>query len=90
MHCANRFTTPPQDEIAVPKQWTNLQKTFDLDLVVCISSALRRGIVDAKEAARYELDGHNLADGFSIGGLGQWVDACQNADRVIRFGGNAQ
>ncbi len=90
VHCANRFTRPPQDEIAVPKQWTNLQKTFDLDLVVCISSALRRGIVDAKEAARYELDGHNLADGFSIGGLGQWVDACQNADRVIRFGGNAQ
>ena len=90
VHCANRFITPPQDEIAVPKQWTSLQQNFDLDLVVCISSALRRGIVDAKEASRYDLDGHNLAEGFSIGGLGQWVDACLNADRVIRFGGNAQ
>ncbi len=89
VHCANRFITPPQDEVAVPIQWTSLQERYELDLVVCISSALRRGIVDDKEAARYELDGHNLAKGFTIGGLGQWVDACIHADRIIRFGGIA-
>ncbi|MBQ0760434.1 MAG: sulfurtransferase complex subunit TusD [Gammaproteobacteria bacterium] len=86
VHCANSFITPPQDEHAIPKQWQALQQDYDLDLVVCVSSALRRGIIDQKEAQRYEIDGHNMATGFSIGGLGQWVDACINADRVIRFG----
>ncbi|MEX1670816.1 sulfurtransferase complex subunit TusD [Zhongshania guokunii] len=90
VHCANRFITPPQDEISVPKQWQALQQEFAIDLVVCVSSALRRGIVDAKEAERYELGGHNMADGFTIGGLGQWVDACIQADRVVRFGSNTQ
>ena len=86
VHCANSFITPPQDEQAIPRQWQALQKEHDLDLVICVSSALRRGVIDQKEAHRYDVTGHNMAEGFNIGGLGQWVDACINADRVIRFG----
>jgi tRNA 2-thiouridine synthesizing protein D len=86
VHCGNRFITPPQDEIAIPLQWQTLQQEHELDLLVCVSSALRRGVIDAKEAERYDINGHNLAKGFAIGGLGQWVDACINADRIVRFG----
>ncbi|WP_295877597.1 sulfurtransferase complex subunit TusD [uncultured Zhongshania sp.] len=86
VHCANSYITPPQDEKALPDQWQQLQREHELDLVVCVSSALKRGIIDEKEAQRYEIGGHNMAEGFSIGGLGQWVDACINADRIIRFG----
>ncbi|CAA0089422.1 Putative sulfurtransferase DsrE [Zhongshania aliphaticivorans] len=86
VHCANRLITPPQDETSISKQWLTLQGSHNLDMVVCVSSALRRGIIDQKEAERYNLDSHNMSQGFSIGGLGQWVDACINADRIIRFG----
>jgi tRNA 2-thiouridine synthesizing protein D len=86
VHCANNFITPPQDEKSIPTQWQALQQEHELDLVVCVSSALRRGVIDQKEAERYDVSGHNMASGFNIGGLGQWVDACMHADRVIRFG----
>lgn len=86
VHCANSFITPPQDEKSIPSQWQVLQQEHDLDLVICVSSALRRGVIDQKEAQRYEVSGHNMAGGFNIGGLGQWVDACIQADRVVRFG----
>lgn len=86
VHCANSFITPPQDELSIPAQWQSLQKEHELDLVVCVSSALRRGVVDEKEAQRYEIPGQNMAAGFNIGGLGQWVDACISADRIVRFG----
>tara|TARA_R110001592_G_scaffold217488_15_gene471304 strand:+ start:4336 stop:4734 length:399 start_codon:yes stop_codon:yes gene_type:complete len=86
VHCANSFITPPQDEKSIPSQWQAFQREHELDLVVCVSSALRRGVIDQKEAERYDIGGHNMANGFNIGGLGQWVDACIQADRVIRFG----
>lgn len=87
VHAANTLLTPPQDEESICKRWQQLQSDHQLDLCVCISSALRRGIINEQEAQRYELPAHNLAPGFSIGGLGQWVDACLNSDRTLRFGG---
>lgn len=86
VHHANKLTTPSQDETAAAKAWQGLGAAHNVELVVCISSALRRGVVDHDEAERYELDCHNLQDGFEIGGLGLWVEACLQADRCLRFG----
>ncbi|MND01677.1 Sulfurtransferase TusD [compost metagenome] len=56
-----------------------------IDAVVCVASALKRGILDEKEALRYDAAGSSLAPGFVISGLGQLVDATLKADRVINF-----
>lgn len=85
VHNASALCTPPQDEFNLPQAWQRLIAANGVDAVVCIASALKRGIVDAQEAARYELPASNLLPGFVLGGLGQLVDAHCNADRLLNF-----
>ncbi len=86
VHTASSLIAPPQDETPVSTQWQALAGEHDVELIACIASCLRRGILDETEAARYEKTGSNVAPGFTISGLGQLVDATINADRVVTFG----
>ena len=81
-----RLTTPPQDERNVVKRWSELAAEHDLDLVVCVAAAQRRGIVDADEMKRNGKDADNIAPGFRISGLGQLVEAGIQGDRLMVFG----
>ena len=81
-----RMTTPPQDDRNVVNRWSELAKEHDLDLVVCVAAAQRRGIVDADEAKRNGKDGDNIAEGFRISGLGQLIEAGIQSDRLMEFG----
>lgn len=81
-----RLTVPPQDDRNIQKNWTELAEQHDLDLVVCIAAAQRRGILDENEAKRQGKDADNLAPGFRISGLGQLVEAGIVADRLVVFG----
>lgn len=83
---ANSLTVSPQDERNLTDDWAAFVQKYQLDAVICVASALRRGVINAGEAARYEKPACNLADGFDISGLGQWVDACIHSDRVVSFG----
>jgi len=80
------LTTPPQDDRNVVKRWSELAEEHDLDLVVCVAAAQRRGIVDADEQKRHGKEGNNIAPGFRISGLGQLVEAGIQADRLVVFG----
>ncbi|WP_424948458.1 sulfurtransferase complex subunit TusD [Candidatus Spongiihabitans sp.] len=81
-----RLTAPPQDDRDIVTRWSALAKEHDLDLVVCVAAAQRRGIVDANEQKRHGKDANNIADGFRISGLGQLVEAGIRADRLVAFG----
>ena len=82
----NRLTITPQDEINLPSKWHQLIESYELDSVACVSSAIKRGILNPQEAERYELDAHSLYESSEIAGLGQLVDAAMNADRLVQFG----
>ena len=86
VYCANELVTPAQDEENLPENWASLAAEHNVDLVVCIASALKRGVIDKAEALRYEKPASNLSENFSISGLGQLVDASIVSDRVITFG----
>jgi tRNA 2-thiouridine synthesizing protein D len=81
-----RLTTPPQDDRDIVKRWSELAEAHDLDLVVCIAAAQRRGIVDEDEQKRHGKDANNIAKGFRISGLGQLIEAGIQSDRVVVFG----
>jgi len=81
-----RYAVPPQDDRNITEQWTAMAKEYDLDLVICIAAAQRRGILDENEAKRQGKDGHNMADGFRISGLGQLIEAGIQSDRLVIFG----
>jgi tRNA 2-thiouridine synthesizing protein D len=82
---ASANIVPPQDELHLPRAWQTLVQQHGIDAVVCVASALKRGVVGAAEAQRYELPAGSLLPGFVIGGLGQLVDASVKADRVLTF-----
>ncbi len=82
----NRFVINAQDEINLPQRWQQLIANYELDSVACVSSAIRRGVINAEEAERYELDAVTLQSGTEIAGLGQLVDAAIHSDRLVQFG----
>ena len=81
-----RLTTPPQDDRNIVNRWSDLAEKYNLDMVVCVAAAQRRGIVDADEAKRNGKDATNLAPRFRISGLGQLIEAGIQADRLMVFG----
>jgi len=80
------YATPPQDDINIQKTWSELAAAHNIDLVVCVAAAQRRGIVDQGEMERNKKDGMNIMDGFRISGLGQLIEAGIEADRLVVFG----
>ena len=86
VNSANTLITPPQDASHIPEQWQALAEQHQTDLVVCVASALKRGVLNPAEAERYEKPASNLSPGFDISGLGQLVDAAIQSDRLITFG----
>ncbi len=88
IHLASALSTPPSDERHWPREWSEFLAENGIPAVACIASALRRGLVDQAEQARYELTGSNLRPLFEIAGLGEWVEGTMKSDRVIYFHGS--
>jgi tRNA 2-thiouridine synthesizing protein D len=72
---ANKLSSPQADDRNLVKLWGEMAKEHNVDLVVCVAAALRRGIKE-----------ENLADGFRISGLGQLIEVGIAADRFVVFG----
>ena len=86
VNVSTRLSVPPQDERHIQNNWTALAKEHDIDLVVCIAAAQRRGLLDQNEAQRQGKDADNIAEGFRISGLGQLIEMGIQTDRLVTFG----
>ena len=86
VHNANKLAITPQDEINLQEQWHTLIQENDLDSVVCVTSGLKRGIIDEKESSNRKLDCSSIMSSSDLSGLGQLVDAYDKSDRVLNFG----
>ena len=83
VYSASNNIVAPQDEQDSARQWREFVSQHQLDGVVCIAAALRRGVLNAEEAARYQRSAVNLEAPWALSGLGQLHDAIQDADRLI-------
>ncbi|MEW6133349.1 MAG: sulfurtransferase complex subunit TusD [Pseudomonadota bacterium] len=81
-----RLTVPPQDDRHIVNRWSEMAAQHNIDLVICIAAAQRRGLLDENEAKRQGKDANNIAPGFRISGLGQLVEAGIQSDRLVVFG----
>lgn len=77
----------PQDEADRLAPWAALADQHGVDLVLCISSALKYGMLDHAEARRHERPAATVHPAFTVSGLGQLVDATAHSDRLVTFGG---
>lgn len=81
-----RLAVPPKDDRQIQQEWSDLAKQHDVDLVICIAAAQRRGLMDADESKRQGMDADNIIEGFRISGLGQLIEGGIQSDRTLVFG----
>ncbi len=86
VHNVSKLAVVAQDEKNLQRQWNELIQTHQIDSVVCVSSALRRGVLDQTEADRHKLGRASAFETSEVAGLGQLVDAAIHSDRVVNFG----
>ncbi len=87
VHSASSNVVFAQDELDMAREWREWVHAQQLDAVVCIAAALRRGVLNAEEAQRYSRPAANLDAPWALSGLGQLHEATQLADRLVCFGG---
>lgn len=85
VHAASGIAVPPQDEPSPQAGWIELSADHGVELAVCIAAALKRGLVNEEERARYELTAANVHPAFAVVGLGQLVEAIGTTDRFVTF-----
>lgn len=70
----------------IAQRWAELASATRTELILCVASAMKRGMLDAEQASRRGHAAGVVAPPFILGGLGQWVTACIEADHVVSFG----
>lgn len=86
VHNASQLTVVAQDESNLQRKWNELILQHELDSVICVSSALRRGVLNQTEAERHRRGSASAFPSSEIAGLGQLIDAAIHSDRVVSFG----
>ncbi|WP_379544186.1 sulfurtransferase complex subunit TusD [Psychrobacter sp. R86515] len=84
-HIANRLRWQSADQLDLTKEWQSLAEQYQLPLPVCVSTALSRGVSDVDNSSRHQLDGANLATGFTLVGLSELAMMMQDDCRLIQF-----
>jgi len=84
-HIANRLRWQSADQLDLTKEWQSLAEQYQLLLPVCVSTALSRGVSDVDNSSRHQLDGTNLATGFTLVGLSELAMMMQDDCRLIQF-----
>ncbi len=82
---ASQLVSPASDEINLPQLWAKLATRYQFPLEVCVSAALRRGVVNEQEAEQLSLAQFNLQPPFVLSGLGQLAELSAHCDRLVQF-----
>ncbi|MEO6698995.1 MAG: sulfurtransferase complex subunit TusD [Paraperlucidibaca sp.] len=83
------LSTPARDFPSLCQRWQDLQKTTDIELVLCVSAALHYGVLDDANAKSWEQPHSSVADGFVVSGLGQLAEAQLQSQHLVTFPGAA-
>ncbi|CAL4325823.1 Sulfurtransferase TusD [Buchnera aphidicola (Protaphis terricola)] len=81
---ANYISQSPIDEFDLIKGWRSLNKKYNVQLYVCSSAALRRGIVEDDNTSNILKKG-NLSPCFQLSGLLELGNSINLSDRLIQF-----
>ena len=84
-HTANRLRWQSADQVNITQEWQALAEQYNLALPVCVSTALSRGISDADNSSRHQLETENLAKGFKLVGLSELAMMMQGDCRLLQF-----
>lgn len=83
VHNANIINTSPIDEFDLIKGWQTLNRKYNVQLYVCSTAALRRGIVGKNTISIFKKG--NLSNFFKLSGLLDFGNSMHISDRIIQF-----
>lgn len=84
-YTANRLMWQTADVPSISDGWVTLSEQYQLDLPVCVSTALARGITDGENAKRHGLDGDNLRMPFRLVGLSELALLIDDGVQVVQY-----
>ena len=84
-HTANSLRWQSAEQPDLTKEWQKLAEQYHMPLPVCVSTALSRGISDTDNSTRHQLNGDNLATGFTLVGLSELTMMMQDDCRLMQF-----
>ena len=84
---ASKFVYPSVDECNLVNKWEALYKKHSVKLRVCISAALRRGIIDevSNLKGKKNINQGNVKSSFILVGLSEFSEYLEISDRIIQF-----
>lgn len=77
----NAFLYPATDEFNLQHAWQCLAQDYQVPLHLCVAAAQRRGVVEPLTSSTTQQN--NLASCFVLAGLGEFMKASLEADRVV-------
>ncbi len=81
---ANSLSWQTAEQTNICHEWQKLAEQYQLNLSVCVSTALARGVSDKENSQRHQLISDNLAEGFCLVGLSELVMKMANC-KVVQF-----
>ncbi|GFD70453.1 sulfurtransferase TusD [Alteromonas sp. KUL156] len=85
VHHTNSLMLNTGDELFVLDDWKALADAHNIKLLVCITAAVKRGIVSELEAKENGIAYANLAAPFEQAGLGEFFSALHACNRLVQF-----
>ncbi|NDV91209.1 sulfurtransferase complex subunit TusD [Alteromonas sp. 345S023] len=82
---ANDFMLENGDEFFAHKHWVALANDHHVPLLVCVTAAVKRGVVSELEAEENGLPGSNMHAPFEQVGLGAFFTALHKCDKLVQF-----
>ncbi|WP_164078270.1 sulfurtransferase complex subunit TusD [Alteromonas facilis] len=82
---ANGYLHVPSDEFNANTAWREFSLEFNIPLLVCVSSAEKRGVIDTALSHEYEANGYNLHQPFEQVGIGEFFTRLHDADKLVQF-----
>jgi tRNA 2-thiouridine synthesizing protein D len=85
VHNSNAFQTGHSDELNLHQKWIGLANSHRIPLLVCVTAANRRGIINQQDAEDLDMHHFNLSPPFTEVGLGDLLELLNASDRVLQF-----
>lgn len=82
---ANMLNTSINGSINLTDKWLNIKKKYKVNLNLCISAALKRGIVSKEESKNFSHTSFNLQKGFKLVSLSFMSKKLLQCDRLVQF-----
>jgi tRNA 2-thiouridine synthesizing protein D len=83
VHNGSDYLSVNSDEVNVKNAWSELHRSHNVPLYICVTAATRRGVLHEED---HKSDSHNLSADFKAVGMTEYFAALHEADvKGIQF-----